>query len=691
MSDRKIAAAAERIVVEAESRYRHYFQYDRLRLGLVPDVGTAEQSVQLIQRNVKTLRSWLADDAVAFGVEDSNSVRVVDIETRGRAGVNLLALEQVASNGETRLYRDGNLNGRLDVGDPEVPAIRDGSDLVLDQPLPLLAAWQTVDGGFDPGRMPYRFFVTGATGGATRPRLVGRMTGEAPATENLVPGRVLAAPTAWHPWRLQERPGVYHEFSGDVRVSKTLRIPAGDTVRVAAGTTFRLDPDVSFVSRGVVRFEGTPERPVRLVPTVSGRPWGAFSLVGSGSDGSTIRHSEFVEGGGSLVDRVEYTGMVNVHRVRDVIFDSVLFLRNRRSDDAFHALHADITLTNSRFVDANGDAVDLDLSAGEIRHNIFENSGGDAIDLMTSAPKIVGNRIRNASDKGISVGEASQPIIFANLIEDSFIGIEIKDRSSPIILNNQVRGSRVGLGSHLKNWRYGSSGFGFVANSLFEENRTPLDADHLSRLTAVGVSGLDVTSAATPAPVELPWLYRRLGIEIEEPSLGVPDDWGSAPPIRPIEEFRFVDDFESVADGWVRGPRVTRLEKRHGVLVIEAEGGTGTVSRDVSWDLLAPGGGVLVVELAGRDVEQVRVEAEGSRGNVARSVDVLSDSSRFLVAELLLPADRYGRVTVSIEPTSGLSHIQRTSGLSVARAGRLFLRSVAAYPVERRGGSSGTR
>ena len=58
--------------------------------------------------------------------------------------------------------------------------------------------------------------------------------------------------------------------------------------------------------------------------------------------------------------------MVNVQRAHDVVFDSVRFAENRRSDDTFHALHADITLTHSVFADANGDAVDLDLSTGQI-------------------------------------------------------------------------------------------------------------------------------------------------------------------------------------------------------------------------------------------------------------------------------------------------------------------------------------
>ncbi len=303
---------------------------------------------------------------------------------------------------------------------------------------------------------------------------------------------------------------------------------------------------------------------------------------------------------------------------------------------------------------------------------------------MTSAPTIVGNRIRNTGDKGISVGEASDPIIFANVIQDSVIGIEIKDRSSPIILNCEIRGSGVGLGSHVKNWRYGSSGLGFIANTLLKDNETAFDGVRRRRDIAADspwgggtrrhADGHAVAGRAAMA-------HRRLGSDVEAPRLGVPASWRTRAPAPPIEEFRFVDDLESVADGWAGESRMTRLEKRRGVLVVEVEGGTSAITRDVSWDLTEPGGALLVMELAGRDIQQVWLDAEGERGRVSRAVGVASDPSRFVVAELPLPADRYHRVTVRVAPTPGLRQVQRSTGLSVVRAARLLLRSVAAYPV----------
>jgi hypothetical protein len=674
VSERHIDAVADRIVTEAETRYREYFEYDTLRGGTVPYMGTAAQWREMVRANVQTIRQWLSRDQVAVGMASDGRSRVIDVETRGLVGVNLVALEGLSPSDRPRLYRDRNQNGVLDKDDPEVPAHVDGRTLVLDSPLPLLAAWDTSKAGFDAGRLSYRLFATDVTS-ELRPLMKNRVTGEPPSTVTLQNGQAMAVSTAWHPWRYPERSPVTHRFSGDVHLSQTMRIAEGDTVIVESGTTFRMDPDVSFISKGVVRFEGTVERPIRVVPAVPNRPWGAFSLLGRGADGSVVRHAEFSEGAGGLVDRVAYVGMVNVHRARNVVFDSVKLSRNRVGEDAFHALHADVALTNSQLLDSNAVAIDFDASTGEIRGNTIEG-GSNAIDLTMSAPRVIDNRIRRVVHSGISVGRVSAPVVFANVIENSAIGIDIKDGASPILVNNEIRGAALGLRSKASD---GGSGVPFIANLRLVKNATAVDSDSTSRATTTGLDDLDeiATEASTPAP--LAWLYRRLGIEIDKTTLGVPHTWRAVTPIPPAEEFRFTDDFESTNDGWVGDARVTGPEKRQGALVFDAKGGTGSISRQVDWSLDSAAGGVLVLELAGRDVQRVHIEVDGRLDRISRDVSVAADQTLFSVVELPLPRDHYSRLTVRLEPIAGLSQIQETTGLSVLRAGRLFLHSVAVY------------
>jgi hypothetical protein len=142
---------------------------------------------------------------------------------------------------------------------------------------------------------------------------------------------------------------------------------------------------------------------------------------------------------------------------------------------------------------------------------------------------------------------------------------------------------------------------------------------------------------------------------------------------------RFADDFESVAAGWQPGVRIVRLEQRNGVLVIAAEGGAGAVSRAVDWEI-GPRGGVVVLEVSGRDIAGARVVVTGETGEQAVAFEPRGELRFFSVVELPLPAGRYREIRIELQPTPGLSHIQRSTGLSLLRAGRLDVRSVAVYP-----------
>jgi hypothetical protein len=115
-------------------------------------------------------------------------------------------------------------------------------------------------------------------------------------------------------------------------------------------------------------------------------------------------------------------------------------------------------------------------------------------------------------------------------------------------------------------------------------------------------------------------------------------------------------------------------------MTVEAEGGAAAIERSVDWNL-TEGGGVLVLEVAGRNILRARVVAEGSSGIATQLAELRDDPEDFTLVELTLPPDRYRTVRIELEPTPGLSHIQRTTGLSVIRAGRLDLRGYSVYPL----------
>ena len=600
LRDDRFLKLTDSLLASAEGRYGEYFEYDRLRTGLVPPVGEVAETRALLSGNARLLRRWMEDDEVAVAASRSGNAVVLDLESRGLVGADLTALHVAGpATGPIELRRDSNLNGVLDAADAKVAVLRDPSQgaarISLPVPVSLYAGWDLEQAGIRPGHVPYRLFVLGVpAGSAIEPELVNRVTGKPAKRVDWVGGTLIREGTAWHPWRFPLPTFRRVSLSGNLRLTETLRVAEGDTLVIAAGTILRLAPDVSIVSRGRVIAEGTAAQPIRVIPDQPKVPWGTFSVQGHGADSSRFRHVEFAEGGGAVVDRIEYIGMVNVHRADGVIFEESIFRDNVRSDDTLHGLHAiGLVVRNSRFIRGNADALDLDVSGGEIVGNVFEASGGDAIDLMTSTPRVIGNQISGSGDKGISIGEASRPFVFNNNIERCSIGIEVKDRSTPVLLNNRLVGNQIGLRERRKNWRYGGGGWPIIVLNLFADNARPWVHDAFSRATLAGVAGLDSTmSSQVDADVDLDWLYRRFGLA--RPASLVPglvEGSRAEVPVPPLEEQSFLDDFGAVTDGWRADAGLNRLEKRHDVLVFEAERGSGSAIRAVRWSL--PRGGVL--------------------------------------------------------------------------------------------------
>jgi parallel beta-helix repeat protein len=664
-------------------RYHNAFLYDSLRLGMVSEVGYPSEVREILAGNARTLTDWVNDARVEFvagGGADGASV--LDLQLLGFAGANLVAIQAGGRPGSVRL--DKNQNGVLDPADPAVPGTWDETSnrFVPNQPISLLASWRTDLAGLRPGIQHYRVFVTGSGSSGLLPVLQNRYTGESvtpTAGELEAPVR---ASMSFSPWQYPEEHGRLHRLRGTVRLSEDLRVGRLDTLIIEPGTTLLLGPDVSIESRGRVIAAGTADRPIVLTRADAVRPWGAFALLGHGADSSLFRHVTWEWGGGDLVDRVEYIGMVNFHRVDGVVVENSIFRDNLRSDDTFHALHADIILRGSQFNRANSDAVDFDVATGIIEDNLFEDTGGDAVDLMASTPLIRRNRIYRSRDKGISVGENSRPVVFDNYIEGSRRGIEIKDRSDPVALNNTLVRNGVGIYSDRKNWRYGGGGFGTFINNTLRDNRTALEQDVFSRITLANVSGLDSTFENVAHTVtgmdHLTGLYRSYGIEWPASGGRDPATAREVPPIPALISARFEEDFESIDDGWLRSGGVGLLLKDNRTLHATAETKPGMIGRAVAWDLRQTGPATLVMEISATDMDSVRLTLVSPEGNVTAPVAVSGSGSIFRLVTVKLPARRYTAILLAVAPRPRIEKVVNT-GWTELKPGQLWLRGYDVY------------
>ena len=535
--------------------------------------------------------------------------------------------------------------------------------LVLDplEALPLLSGW-TTDQLRDivPDRVHYRLFLVGVAGESPLPHATNSLTGETVPSEPWGPDSTIAQGSTWHPWRFPREVGGRLVWSGVVHLDRTLTLSRVDTLDILPGTTIRMGPDVSLITHGPVRAVGTEAAPIRFEPADAAVPWGAVALQGPGANRSEWRWVEFRGGGGAEFGGVEYVGMVNVHRAEGVLFEHSRFADNRRSDDTFRALHSDVRLLSSVFERANSDAIDFDLSRGEIVGNRFSNSGGDAIDLMTSDPRVVGNTILRAGDKGISVGEASHPVIVANLLRENLVGVEVKDGSEPVLYRNRLEQNGVAIRASRKNWRYAIGGWPKLAENLFADNGTRLVTDTESRMTTT--------------PVANNWVETVYGVT---PGEAEPLSWHVGDTRAPLIAQEYGETFPQQLPAWhaVRGIRRIEFTESAMAVSVRPEGGEARLIADFE----ATTSALLVLEVHGRDLLAAEVAVDGSEGSVVEPIDV--DSTGFQVVTIPLPPGRYHSIRLSAHALPGLSRTDPVTGLVVPRYASILVRRLAVYPM----------
>jgi hypothetical protein len=689
VSGDRLFQTAERMVNGIYDRYKEHFDYDRLREPFVPYPGWPEHVLYGLRQNIRLLNDWFNNSVVAFHAEAqaANSV-ILDFEARGYTGSDLNGLfidGDVKSVQSVRLVGDLNRNGILDPSDQEIhgkwTVTASGGQLMLANPAALLPGIDTDKPGIKPAPLHYRFFLTFRSSNGSRPQvsriradLRNRLTGKPAQIIEWRAGEPVSATPSWHPWQYPLPPSpVLHRLKGDTRLRETLIIPKGDTLVIDPGTTVQLDPDISILSLGRVVARGTSDRPITFRPSVTGKPWGTFALQGDGANGSEFEHVRFRGGGGAFLGRVEYKGMVSVHRAKQVSFLHSEFSDNVRSDDTLNAVHSNLTIEHCTFLRTNGDAVDFDYSSGRIANNRFESTRNDAMDLMSSSPQIVGNHITKAGDKGISVGENSHPFVFNNYIARSETGIGIKDRSEPFLLHNMITQNKVGINQYAKNWRYGGGGWGKLVDTTVVNNGSDIESDKHSRLTLVD-SGKNATGpmpvsmrTAPSASTDSAWIFVQYGIRPASNSASLVNGWKEITPVAPKALGTFEDDFKETADGWLGVEGVSRLEKRDYDLQATFSR-RAYISRNVDWDLTDPAYSYeAVFELAGRNVRSAAISVLGGNGEMKRSFELTGGLSSYSFVTVELKPGRYSAIKIAADPG--------------ANSGRLHLHSYRLYAI----------
>ena len=256
-----------------------------------------------------------------------------------------------------------------------------------------------------------------------------------------------------------------------------------DDLRIEAGTTVFLKPGASLVLEGRLEARGTKDRPVRFIGfDNASSPWGTVALQGEGADGSRLVHCELSGGSGLKDDLREYSAMLSIHDVRDVLVEHCSFRSNLIVDDMVRGVYSEIRFRDCVFEDALFDALDLDVCTAVVEDCRFFRSGNDALDLMTSKVVVKGSVLQGSGDKGISVGEGAVLFAVNDRILANHIGVQVKDASEVLVYNADFLDNRKAVDAYAKNWRYGKGGVVRLCKSYLARNESAFSADKRSNI-----------------------------------------------------------------------------------------------------------------------------------------------------------------------------------------------------------------
>ena len=452
----------------------------------------------VLEARIRTVRSKLAVADLTFATEGGGFAAYA----RSAASLRLQAVELDAPAAGVRLYEDRDFDGTVGPGDREIRVRADGSTLFVNGDDVLLYSGRDFRAPYHEPRMQkgnvfnqFRMytrlaylrspFLLAGRGAAT-PRVTGLR-----ATRTIGKGLVAVhegAPTGYvaelsiHPWRFPaERKALKYGFRGTVRLTKDLVVSARDTFKAEPGTRFLLGPGVSILIRSRVDLSRITVE--RLDPE---QPWGAFILQGPGASDSRIVESTMRGGSETTQRHVYYSGMFSAHYADRVVLKDCVFANNLAGDDTVRFGRCrGLRIEGCRVEDANGDAIDCDISDGVISDTVILRPRNDGIDLMTANVRLVRNTVHGAGDKGISFGESANPEVTDCKIIDCVMGVGLKDGSNPVLRKVEIRGCRLGVSGYDKNWRYPGGGRGSLVECKLTQNGRDISLDAVSTLRMV--------------------------------------------------------------------------------------------------------------------------------------------------------------------------------------------------------------
>lgn len=244
---------------------------------------------------------------------------------------------------------------------------------------------------------------------------------------------------------------------GIVVVDQDLHFDAATAVQVLPGTTLRLGPGVSVTFEGRLSAVGTSRAPIRFEAADPGQPFGGVRLLGPHSEGSVLRHVNFV-GGSHPAGGHRYTpGFLSIYETANIQLSHLRFSAIENAEDVLHLTYVEnASIDDVEIRGAPVDAIDLEMVQGSLRGLRVLKAGDECLDLMGAKIQVTDSLLLGCTNNAVSAGEGSEVSIDSLFVGRSRVGILAKNASTVQISRSVVFGCEQGLRTNRKDVHYNS-------------------------------------------------------------------------------------------------------------------------------------------------------------------------------------------------------------------------------------------
>lgn len=274
--------------------------------------------------------------------------------------------------------------------------------------------------------------------------------------------------------------------AGEHFLAKTLVIPAGYNLKFEPGAWLKMEAGVSILCYGSIEAKGSEQRPVKVTPAQSGKPWGVVAAVRAGAR-SRLEHFQVSGGSEARLNGIYLSGQLCFYQA-DVDLEHCR-ISDAQADDGLNIKNSNFSIKQCSLVDNSSDAFDGDWVKGRITESFFFNNGGDGIDVSGSDLTVDHCLLKKMGDKAMSMGEKSRLVAFNNVIQQSVIGIASKDKSQIEVYACVIEGNNTAIALYRKKQIFGGAG-GRVVGCLFWRNDKNFEMDNESSCEVIS-SGFD--------------------------------------------------------------------------------------------------------------------------------------------------------------------------------------------------------